>query len=188
MAMLNQLKSRETAMNQTQQTLQSELQLIPRWSVAAAVLAFVGVLYVFLRVVPTHSHHHLPFGLHLYFSLSWAALSALYMLMVGYITRDTERRGMRARLWIIVCLVLPGGIGAVLYFLLRQPLISLCPACSTRVHSEYHFCPQCAYQLSASCQRCYASMGLTDRFCVDCGYDRATDDTPARLYAFPDEA
>ena len=185
--MIHDLKRRGSTLNDEQPSLQSELHLIPRWSIAAAVLAFVSVLYVFLVIVPEHQHH-MPFGLHMYFALSWSALSALYMLMIGYITRDTLRRGMRARLWVVVCLILPGGIGAVLYFLLRQPLISLCPACSTRVHAEYHFCPQCAYQLSASCRRCYAGMGLTDRFCVECGHDRAAEDTPQRLYAFREEA
>lgn len=165
-------------------TLSSELHMLPRWSIAAACLAFVTILYVFWVIVPEHRHHQLPFGLRLYFALSWSALSALYMLMVGYVSRDTERRGMRARFWIIICLVLPGGIGAVLYFLLRQPLISLCPSCNTRVHADFHFCPQCAYQLSASCGRCYGSMGVTDRFCVECGLDRSHEETPSRLYAF----
>ncbi len=183
--MLKEFRTRGMAEDET--SLQSELHLIPRWSVIAALLAFAGVLYIFLYVVPEHQHHQPPLGLRLYFALSWAALAALYMLMVGYITRDTERRGMRARLWVVVCLVLPGGIGAVLYFLLRQPRISLCPACSTRVQAEYHFCPQCAYQLSASCPRCFASMGLADRFCVACGQDRSAENTPARLYAFRDE-
>jgi hypothetical protein len=169
-------------------SLSSELQLIPRWSVAAAALSFVGVLYLFMFVVPQHEHHQAPFGLHLYFSLSWSALSALYMLMVGYITRDSRRRAMHARLWIIVCLVLPGGIGAVLYFLLRRPVITPCPACGTRVQTEFHFCPQCAYQLSASCARCFKSMDIADRFCVECGYDRSRESTPNRLYAFRDEA
>ncbi|RRA48587.1 zinc ribbon domain-containing protein [Acidipila sp. EB88] len=168
-------------------TLTSELQLIPRWSVAAASLAFVTMLYTFWVIVPEHRHHQLPFGLRLYFALSWSALSALYMLMVGYVCRDTKRRGMRARLWIIVCLVLPGGIGSVLYFLLRQPLITLCPACGSRVQMEYHFCPQCAYQISASCARCYNTMSVTDRFCITCGQDRSHEVLPQRLYAFPEE-
>ena len=107
--------------------------------------------------------------------------------MVGYISRDTRRRGMRARFWILICLVLPGGIGSVLYFLLRQPLITLCPSCRTRVEAGFHFCPQCAYQLSACCTRCYATMGITDRFCVECGFDRSHEQAPDRLYAFRDQ-
>ena len=167
--------------------LAAELRLIPRWAVAAAAASFVTLLYVFWVVVPAHRHHQLPFGLRLYFALSWSALSALYMLMVGYVSRDTKRRGMRARLWIVLCLLLPGGIGSVLYFLLRAPLIALCPACGSRIQPGYHFCPQCAYQLAASCGRCYSTMALTDRFCVQCGCDRACDEAPERLYAFRDQ-
>lgn len=165
----------------------SELQLIPRWSVAAAILAFVVMEYLFWVVFP-HERHHPgpPIGLRLYFALSWGALAALYMLMVGYISNDSPRRGMSVRIWMIICLVMPGGIGAVLYFLLRQPIISLCPACGTRVQSEYHFCPQCAYQVSASCGNCYRSVRITDVYCVHCGHDLASDNRPARLHAFQD--
>jgi hypothetical protein len=173
--------------SQSATTFADEMRLIPRWSVAAAVFAFVGMQYIFWVVMPDHRHHEPPpFGLRLYLALSWSALAALYMLMVGYVYRDTERRGMQARIWIIVCLVLPGGIGAVLYFLLRQPLISLCPACSTRVQSEYHYCPQCAFQITASCGRCFRGVRPSDLFCVHCGHDRASDNTPARLLAFRD--
>jgi hypothetical protein len=166
-------------------TFSEEMKLIPRWSVAAAAFAFVAMQYIFWVVMPEHRHHDPPpFGLRLYLALSWSALASLYMLMVGYVTRDTRRRGMQARIWIVVCLVLPGGIGAVLYFLLRQPLISLCPSCGTRVQSEFHYCPQCAFQIAASCGRCYRSVRPSDLFCVHCGHDRAEDNTPARLFAF----
>ncbi len=189
--MINRLINRSRNRNPAEEpfpSLSSELRLIPRWSFAAAALAFVGIFYVFWVIVPrSHPHHQLPSGLRVYFAFTWSSLSALYMLMVGYIWRDTARRGMRARFWIALCLVLQGGIGAVLYFLLRQPLVALCPACSTRVQAEYHFCPQCMYQLSASCQRCYSTMGLTDRFCVECGWDRSHEETPQRLYAFREQ-
>jgi hypothetical protein len=166
-------------------TFSSELRLIPRWSVAAAVLTFVIMQYLFWVVFPQeHRHPPAPMGMRIYFALSWGALASLYMLMVGYVSKDSPRRGMSARIWMIVCLVMPGGIGAVLYFLLRQPIISLCPACGTRVQSEYHFCPQCAYQVSASCGKCYRSVRITDLYCVHCGHDLASDNRPARLHAF----
>src|ERR1700733_406840 len=166
-------------------TFSSEFRLIPRWSVAAAVLTFVVMQYLFWVVFPQeHRHPPAPIGMRLYFALSWGALASLYMLMVGYISNDSPRRGMSVRIWMIICLVMPGGIGAVLYFLLRQPIISLCPACSTRVQSEYHFCPQCAYQVSASCGKCYRSVRITDLYCVHCGHDLASDNRPARLHAF----
>jgi hypothetical protein len=169
----------------TRTSISDELKLIPRWSVAAAAAVFVAMQYIFWFVLPDHRHHEPPpVGLRIYFALSWSTLASLYMLMVGYVWSDSPRRGMRARLWIVVCLVLPGGIGAVLYFLLRQPVIALCPACGSKVQAEYHFCPQCAFQVSASCGNCYASVRSTDLYCVDCGHDLATDNTPARLHAF----
>ena len=71
-----------------------------------------------------------PLGLRIYFNLSWGLLVSLYFLMVGYVSKDAPRRAMSARFWIALCFVMPGGIGAVLYFLLRQPEVSRCPACS----------------------------------------------------------
>ncbi len=166
-------------------TFSDEMKLIPRWSIALAVFAFVFMQYIFWVVLPAHRHHPgPPIGLRLYFALSWSALAGLYVLMVGYISRDAPRRAMSSRLWMLVCVVMPGGIGAVLYFLLRQPVVSLCPSCGTRVQSEFHFCPQCAYQVSASCGQCYRSVSSVDLFCVHCGHDLAQDNSPARLRAF----
>jgi hypothetical protein len=125
-----------------------------------------------------------PFGLRFYFALSWSTLSALYVLMVGYVSRDAPRRNMSTRLWVIVCLAMPGGIGSVLYFLLRQPVIALCPSCGTSIHAEFHFCPQCAYQVSAACGNCYRGVRITDVYCVYCGHSLATDNMPSRLRAF----
>ncbi len=162
-----------------------ELKLIPRWSIAAAAVAFLAMQYIFWAVLPVHHHHQpSPIGLRIYFAMSLSLLSSLYMLMIGYISRDTARRGMSAWQWIVICLVLPTGIGAVLYFLLRQPLLTACPACSTLVQNAYHFCPQCAWQVSASCGRCYRSVRTTDLYCVHCGHDLAEDNAPARLQTF----
>jgi predicted amidophosphoribosyltransferase len=101
--------------------------------------------------------------------------------MVGYVSKDAPRRAMSARFWIALCFVMPGGIGAVLYFLLRQPEVSRCPACSTHVQSDFHFCPQCNYQLAASCGHCFRTVRTTDQFCTRCGHELSTDHMPARL-------
>jgi hypothetical protein len=44
-------------------------------------------------------------------------------LLIGYVSRDVRRRHMSAPLWMLIVVVMPGGIGAVVYFLLRQPII-----------------------------------------------------------------
>jgi len=162
--------------------LSADLKLIPRWSVALAALAFVSVQYLWWVVIPAYRHHPgPPVGIRFYFALTWSDLAALYMLMIGYISKDAPRRMMSAQIWMLVNFVMPGGVGAVLYFLLRQPIVSTCPACGTRIQSDYHFCPQCACQVSAACGNCHRSARPTDLFCVHCGHDLAADSMPARV-------
>lgn len=158
---------------------------MPAWAVALAVLAFVAMQYFYWVVLPAHWHHssHIPLGMRLYFAFSWSILAALYVLMVGYVTRDAPRRGMTTGIWAFICIV-PGGIGVVLYFLLRQPVLSVCPSCGTKVHSQFHFCPQCAFQISAVCGHCFHDVQATDLYCVRCGHDLTSDNTPSRLRAF----
>src|SRR5579862_1631374 len=155
--------------NSNQRSLQNEsrfsdeLRLIPRWAIAGAFLAFFLTQYYFWIVLPAHRHHpsSVPLPLRFYLIISWGALAALYVLMIGYISNDAPRRGMSTRLWMI-CVVMPGGVGAVLYFLLRQPITSTCPACGAHIEGSYHYCPQCAYQVAACCSNCYRSARITD--------------------------
>ena len=159
-----------------------DARLIPWWSIGAAITAFVAVEYYMWMVLPEQRHHPgPPIGFRIYFNLSWGLLAALYFLMVGYVSKDAPRRAMSTRFWMLICFVMPAGIGAVLYFLLRQPQVSRCPACGTHVQSDFHFCPQCNYQLAASCGNCFRTVRVTDQFCTRCGHELAADHTPARL-------
>jgi len=166
-------------------TANEDSRVIPAWSIATAALAFLLVEYYFWFVLAEQKDHP-PIGFRVYFSLSWGALAALYILMVGYVSRDAPRRAMSWRFWTVICFVMPAGIGAVLYFLLRAPLISRCPSCSAHVQNDFHFCPQCAYQLTASCGRCFSSVRATDQFCTRCGHELASDHLPARLHIMGD--
>lgn len=160
----------------------NDARLIPTWSILVAIAAFVGVEYYFWMVLPEYRHHPgPPLGLRIYFNLSWGLLAALYSLIIGYVSKDAPRRSMSARFWMVLCFVMPGGIGAVLYFLLRQPLVSRCPACRTFVQSDFHFCPQCNYQLTASCGNCFRTVRATDSYCTRCGHELSADHMPARL-------
>lgn len=162
--------------------LSAELKLIPRWSVALSALAFVAMQYLFWMILPHYRHHAgPPVGMRIYFALTWSTLAALYMLMIGYVSKDAPRRAMSAQIWMLVCFVMPAGVGSVLYFLLRQPIVSSCPACRTPIQSDYHFCPQCACQVSAACGNCYRSARPTDLFCAHCGHDLAADSIPVRV-------
>src|SRR5246500_4946451 len=164
-----------------------DARLIPMGSIVIAIAAFVGVEYYFWMVLPEQRHHPgPPLGFRIYFNLSWGLLASLYFLMIGYVRKDAPRRTMSARFWMLICFVMPGGIGAVLYFLLRSPLVSHCPACRTNVQSDFHFCPQCNYQLTASCGTCFRTVRGTDQFCTRCGHELASDHLPARLRVMDD--
>jgi Double zinc ribbon len=163
-------------------------RMIPLWSIIAATASFLLVEYYWWIVAPGQRHHSAPpLGLRIYFNLSWGILAALYFLMVGYISKDAPRRGMSMRFWIIICLMMPGGIGAVIYFLLRQPQVSECAACGTHVQNDFHFCPQCNYQLSASCGNCFRTVRTSDQYCTRCGHELADDKLPARLHVMGGE-
>ena len=161
-------------------------RLIPVWSIVLASAAFVFVEYYFWLVLPEQQHHLPPIGVRAYLNLSWGILAALYFLMVGYVSRDAPRRAMSSRFWMLICFVMPAGIGAVLYFLLRQPEVSRCPSCSTHVQSDFHYCPQCDYRLAANCGHCFSTVRTTDLFCTRCGHELAKDHMPARLRALPE--
>ncbi len=168
----------------TSMTMHDEERMIPVWSIIAASVAFVLVEYYFWVLAPGAAAS----------CASTAGTSAcisicrgawwlrLYFLMVGYISKDAPRRAMSTRFWMFICFVMPAGIGAVLYFLLRQPEVSRCPACGTHVQGDFHFCPQCNYQLLASCGNCFRTVRATDQFCTRCGHELAADHMPARLH------
>jgi lipid-A-disaccharide synthase-like uncharacterized protein len=162
----------------------SELSMIPTWSVLLAVLVFLGAQYLFHFVLPHNRHEMMP--MRLLMGYSWGTLFASYVLLVGYVSRDVRRRDMPAGLWMLIVTIMPGGVGAVVYFLLRQPVLMRCPHCTTEIPSTYHFCPQCQFQVAPVCGQCFRSVKITDAFCTNCGHDLAADHAPARLRAYSD--
>ena len=162
----------------------AELRMIPRWSMILAVILFVAMQYLFHGVLPHHRHEMLP--MRVMMGYTWGALVASYALLLGYVSRDSKRRGMSPGLWMLVCVVLPGGIGAVVYFMLRQPILSRCPNCSTSLTASYNFCAQCQFQLAPVCGRCHRGVKITDVFCTQCGHDLAQDGAPSRLRVYSD--
>lgn len=156
--------------------------MIPAWSIMAAAAAFVLIEYYFWLVLPRYEQHAPPpMGLRIYFGISWGLVGALYFVMIGYVSKDAPRRSMSTRFWMLLCFIMPCGIGAVLYFLLRAPLIARCPSCGTHVQSDFHFCPQCCHELTASCAACHRTVRPSDQFCAHCGHELGSDHRPARL-------
>lgn len=165
-------------------TDEDQLSLIPAWSVFLAIIVFGSIQYLFQGVMPHHRHEMLP--MRILMGYSWGTAFATYVLLIGYVSRDVKRRAMSAGLWMLVVIIMPGGIGAVVYFLLRQPVISRCPHCNTEIASSMHFCPQCQFQMAPVCGRCFRAVRITDVYCTQCGHDLAEDQAPARLRLYSD--
>lgn len=161
-----------------------ELSIIPAWSIVLAIIVFAAAQYLFHEVLPHGKHELLP--MRLLMGYSWGTAFASYVLLVGYVSRDVKRRNMSAKLWMLIVIVMPGGIGAVVYFLLRQPMLSRCPHCTTEIASSFHFCPQCQFQMAPVCGQCFRGVQITDVYCVQCGHDLAEDGAPARLRVYSD--
>jgi Double zinc ribbon len=163
---------------------EDRLNMIPAWSVVLAIVVFGAVQYLFHGVLPHHKHELLP--MRLLMGYAWGTAFASYVLLVGYVSRDVKRRNMPAGLWMLIVGLMPGGIGAVVYFLLRQPLLTPCPHCGTEITSSFHFCPQCQFQMAPVCGQCFRGVQVTDVYCTQCGHDLAEDHAPARLRAYSD--
>jgi Double zinc ribbon/Phospholipase_D-nuclease N-terminal len=162
------------------------LKMIPLWSIFLAIAVSVGVL-IYFNSVPQPAHRRpgtLP--MHWIFLYTMVTALASYILLLGYVSRDVRRRNMPATLWLLIVLVMPGGIGAVVYFLLRQPIVMRCPNCTTELAATVHFCPQCQFQVAPVCGQCFRSVQITDVYCAQCGHEVAEDHAPARLRAYSD--
>jgi hypothetical protein len=161
------------------------LKMIPLWSIVLAVVVFGVSMWWFNHGAPQHRRPgSLP--MHLILGYTTGAALASYALLVGYVSRDVKRRNMSAPLWMLIVAVMPGGIGAVVYFLLRQPILIRCPNCRTELTAGVHFCPQCRFQVAPVCGQCFRGVQITDVFCPQCGHDVAEDHVPARLRAYAD--
>jgi len=98
-----------------------------------------------------------------------AAMLAAYVLLIGYVNADAKRRGMRHVLWTWLAILIPNGIGIVLYFILREPLLVFCTRCGFRAKPGFAFCPSCGAALAPVCPQCKHVVQKEGPHCVYCG-------------------
>ncbi len=161
--------------------LAEEMRLIPAWSVVLAVLMFGFAQYFVHVLMPHHHDSHAPNFMRIFWGISWGVVLAVYALLIGYISRDSKRRNMNSGLWMLAAVLMPGAIGTVVYFLLRQPLITPCPGCGSQIEAGDNYCSQCRYQAALACGNCYRTVRATDVYCTRCGHNVAGDSTSGRL-------
>jgi len=114
------------------------------------------------------------------------ALLALWVLVLIWVYRDAERRGMSGILWLL--LVLIGNIvGLVIYAIVRSErsvkdkpetegggagaASGKCPGCGNPVAAAHAFCPYCGKKLSraGTCPACGKPVQADWKVCPACG-------------------
>ena len=158
-----------------------DTRLIPIWSIVAAAVVFVLVEYYFWLVFPQTQHHVPPLGLRIYMNLSWG-LAGVALFSDGGVRKQGCAAAGDEFAILDADLLCDAGRDR------RGTLLPVtgaagfeCPACATHVQGDFHFCPQCNYQLTASCGNCFRTVRATDQFCTRCGHELERDHMPARL-------
>jgi hypothetical protein len=180
-------------------SFREEFRVIPRWLVVTVVLLYILAIAIGTFVNLGHSFviysspHHVEHEINhqiwpsefrdepVLASLilagtitSIAIPLAGFLLLLGYVFRDAQRRGMRAGLWLLLILVLSPAylaIGFLLYFFMREPLPYACPQCGAMVGPRFNFCPNCKNNLHPACPQCKQEVSETDKFCANCAYE-----------------
>jgi len=91
------------------------------------------------------------------------------VLLIGYVFADAKRRGMRYVMWTLLAALIPNAIGIILYFVLRDPLLTNCTSCGAQVRPGFTFCPKCGGALSQACPQCRRAVEPGWTHCAHCG-------------------
>ena len=126
-----------------QSQFRRELAIIPNVASVLAVIGFALVQVCLLVLLPhfaKHMHGEMPpRGVMPLISIVGGVFFACFILLVGYVSADTKRRGMNSLLWTLLVIFIPKAIGFIAYFLLRKPLVvsglTSCPKCATPIGS-----------------------------------------------------
>jgi hypothetical protein len=82
-------------------------------------------------------------GLGLLVGAAIGTLIMAWVVSLGYVYGDAQRRGMPRVLWTLIAAFIPNLLGFLLYFALRQPIVSPCTNCGQAVTAKQQFCPGC---------------------------------------------
>jgi len=121
--------------------------------------------------------HHYLFNIPFFSMLLSLAFLVLWILVITWVYRDAERRGMNGLLWSL--LVFIGNlIGLVVYLIVRTENLSVqkeiqkplsCPNCQKTVSPGFVFCPNCGARLHAVCPKCKKPVESSWQICPHCG-------------------
>ena len=135
----------------------------------AWVTAGVLFLLVSMGMGISFSGRHAPVPVKVLVPIAVPLVLAGYTLLIGYVYGDARRRGMRYVMWTLLAIFLFNGIGIILYFILREPLMVYCSRCGAGVHPNHAFCPRCGGGVQPSCSACHRTIQTGWTHCAWCG-------------------
>lgn len=135
------------------------------WATAAVVfvLVFLGISAVLLR------QYDVPVPIRVVAPIVGPLLLAGYVLLLGYVYGDARRRAMRYVMWTWLVILIPNGIGVILYFICRDPMPVFCSKCGSTMHPNYAYCPQCGEGVAPACGKCQRISQPGWSHCAYCG-------------------
>ena len=153
-------------------TLRGELSLIhwAGWTLAGTVLGLwmLFALPRILRLIARESDPP-PISIFVIALTIVAFLMATAMLLTFYVNADAGRRGMNRLMWTLLVIFIPNGIGFIIYFVLRKPILASCPSCGAGAPSGRAYCSACGEQLMHTCPACNRAIDETWSNCSYCG-------------------
>ncbi len=148
-----------------------DLRLIPRtaWFLAWATYFVLATLVFKFAMLSDPKFRAWPLWGKFAFVYGIFLLVLALVLLVGYVYGDAKRRKMRYVMWTFLALLIPDGIGIILYFLLRDPMPLPCPSCRAEVPAKFTFCPHCGAALKPTCPQCGKAVEPGWANCPSCG-------------------
>ena len=147
-----------------------ELRVVPKagWVIAAVIQLGLGVfLYILLDQSP--DSRKWPFWLKDVATGLAPLPLAIYALLIAYIYKDAQRRAMRHVMWMFLALLIPNAIGIILYFVLRDPVMTPCFSCGAMAKAGFGFCPSCGAPKGNTCVKCGRPVETEWANCAYCG-------------------
>jgi len=143
------------------------------WSITPLILTGFGIRYM--------SPHIFEFSWNIpkIFTLSIIPLTLLilWIMVIVWVYRDAENRGMNGVLWAL--LVFVGNIVALLIYLIvrsestLKPLVAEakqpCPNCAKAISPNFEFCPYCGTRIKTVCPSCEKAVSGDWKVCAYCG-------------------
>lgn len=157
--------------------------LLLAWRLTPLCIAPLGIFTGTIKTLRTgiDNIHFWPYDFRLislpFFSIG---LLILWIVVIIWVYRDAERRGMNGLLWAL--LVLIGNlIGLLIYLIVRTDTVATsgvsqktqttqpCPNCQELVGLNFAYCPHCGTKLRGGCPKCGEPVETNWKLCPHCG-------------------